>query len=707
VDIFHPRLAKVSHTVILSLLLLGSSPLPATARTTQVLGAESIPVSAPASPSLTAEEEAALHIQTEERLERSSLMFIENVGQFDADARFQVRGGDRAVWLAEDGLWVTVVEPVTPTLRSARDAERRDAELHLGRGKDLKREDEPRRGVNLKLSFPGSNPHARLEPFGRLDTRVSYFVGDDPEKWQSDVPVWGGVRYVDLYPKVDMVVSSTGGDWAWRLVCKDRGGCQAALDRVRLNVDGADALSVEIPRGRGRHVRLATGVGDFTMPLLQVVDAAGKPIEPTADGLEVRESEIVAPFDSPTPATKGLWKAISPSSPSTAVESVDLSESGSSLFYATFLGGANEDRGKGIALDGMGNAYVTGMTASSDFPTTSGAYEEIYGGDRDVFVVKLDVSGAGLEYATFVGGSASDYGEAIAVDPGGSAYVTGKTYCGGFPTQNADDTICNTSNPIGTPVGYWNGDAFVFRLSDDASELVYSTFLGGGYGERGESIAVDNSGNAYVTGDTNSPDFQSTIGAFDTQCGSDGLCNPNENGYTTDDAFIAEFSASGTRVYATYLGGSGADRGYAIAIDSGGHAYVTGVTHRVGPEPFPTTPGVLDSEGGGAGVIPNSDAFVTKLASDGSGLLYSTYLSSGWNGGHEAGNAIAVDSEGHAYVAGETDSASFPTPGGFDQSFNGGGEALWGGDAFVVELNRGAFSSSGRQQGRTDHQIVH
>jgi len=175
----------------------------------------------------------------------SPVMFIENVGQFAEGARFQVRGGMGTMWLADDGLWVTVMEPVSPTLALSLYEEERGMELpsrRLDSERRLEREDEPRRGVNLKLSFAGANPHPRLEPISRLDTVVSYFIGDDPEQRHAGVPVWGGVRYVDLYPGVDLEVTSGGGHWTWRFEIHNS---QFAVSNVRLRVEGAETLTLD------------------------------------------------------------------------------------------------------------------------------------------------------------------------------------------------------------------------------------------------------------------------------------------------------------------------------------------------------------------------------------------------------------------------------------------------------------------------------
>jgi hypothetical protein len=295
---------------------------------------------------------------------------------------------------------------------------------------------------------------------------------------------------------------------------------------------------------------------------------------------------------------------------------------------------------------------VTGETWSSDFPTTPGAFDTGFN-DRDAFVVKLNASGTGLVYATFLGGSSGDGGYPIAVDGAGSACVTGWTGSSDFPTTvGAFDTSHN---------GYI--DAFVVKLNADGTGLAYATFLGGSDQDASYGIALDGPGSAYVTGDTGSSDFPTTPGAFDTSYNGD------------DDAFVVKLNADGTGlVYASFLGGSKGEDSWAIAVDGAGSAYVTGDTES---SDFPATPTAFDTSFNGG----MTDAFVVKLNADGTGLAYATFL--GGSGGGEWGCAIAVDSMGNAYVTGDTGSWwDFPTtPGAFDTSHNG--EV----DAFVVKLN--------------------
>jgi hypothetical protein len=261
-----------------------------------------------------------------------------------------------------------------------------------------------------------------------------------------------------------------------------------------------------------------------------------------------------------------------------------LNETGTALVYSTYIGGSNNDVGYGIAVDGNGNAYVTGYTESTDYDVTSGAFQTTRGGYRDVFVTKLNETGTALVYSTYIGGSGGDEGYGIAVDGSGNAYVTGYTWStdydvtpGAFQTKNGGGR-----------------DVFVTKLNATGTALVYSTYIGGSNNDEGYGIAVDGSGNAYVTGWTLSTDYDVTPGAFQTKNGGGR------------DVFVTKLNATGTAlVYSTYIGGSGEERGYAIAVDGSGNAYVTGYTesrnYDVTPRAFQTT-----NEG-------KQDVFVTKV----------------------------------------------------------------------------------------------
>jgi len=333
-----------------------------------------------------------------------------------------------------------------------------------------------------------------------------------------------------------------------------------------------------------------------------------------------------------------------------------LDSTGSALLYSTYLGGSGEDEGLGIAVDSTGNAYVAGWTQSNDFPVTPGAFQTACGGNpgagcENAFATKLNPAGSALVYSTYLGGSDSDYGTAIAVDASSDAYVTGYTSSLNFPTMNA----------LQPTYGGGEYDAFVTEFNPTGSALVYSTYLGGGEADFGYGVAVDSGGSAYITGNTDSTDFP-TMNALQPTYGG------GEN-----DAFVTEFNPTGSAlVYSTYLGGSAADSGNGIAVDSAGNAYVTGYTYS---KNFPVTPNALQKTCFHCTV--GGDAFVSKLNPVGSAFAYSTFL-----GGDnlDEGNGIAVDSSRNAYLIGYTRSPDFPTMNPLQAAYAGNG------DAFVAKL---------------------
>jgi len=345
-----------------------------------------------------------------------------------------------------------------------------------------------------------------------------------------------------------------------------------------------------------------------------------------------------------------------------------LGPTGTALVYSTYVGGTGFDRGTGIALDASGNAYVTGMTASNNFPTTANAFQTTFGGGTcgtsfcsDAFVAKVKADGSALVYSTYLGGSDADFGQGIAVDNAGSAYVAGSTLSANFPT----------ASPL-QATGGGNSDAFVTKLNPDGTALAYSTFLGGADADFGQAIAVNAAGNAFVAGYTFSTNFVTVSPLQNANAGS-------------ADAFVAELDPPGTAmVYSTYLGGSGLDRAAAIAVDGSGSAYVTGDTNS--PD-FPITNGALQSVTGGGtcGSSPCSDVFVAKLGPGGSPLVYATYL-----GGTDIdqGAGIAVDAAENAVVTGFTRSDDFPLASPLQAAFGGGTcDSAPCSDAFITQIN--------------------
>lgn len=643
------------------------------------------------------------------------LMFIENVGQFPAsggeEIRFQVPTGQTTLSLTDNALWFTALAqpepPSDPTAAAASDPQT----MLL----------DPRAGVNLKLSFGEANPQPRLEPFNRLETRVSFFTGRDPTLWRSDVPVWGGVRYVDLYPGIDLEISGENGQLVQRLVSKEDVAIAevSPLANIRWQIEGADTLALD---GNGQ-LRLTTAIGDFTLPLPQAVDLSGAPLDlPTS--AEVNGLEITSPF-SPAPPllsspaqtaaagdllystylggpgsldsgrdiaadgaghayVTGLAYPGFPSTPGVFDPTVDgvysdafmvkVNPAGSGLVYATFLGGSDYDAPQGLSLDAAGNVFVTGVTSSFDFPTTPGAFDSVMNGESDAFVTKINADGTALLYATLLGGNSGiDFGLSIDTDSAGYAYVTGFTQAPDFPTSGGGG-------------GYHGGltDSFAAKVAPDGSTLAYSTLLGGSDSDYSYDVAVDGSGHTYLTGYTFSADFPTTAGVYDRTL-------------TNIEAFVVKLDSAGTPAYSTFLGGSDGDFGYALAVDSSESAYVSGFTQSYD---FPATPGAFDST---FNVGYSGDAFVAKLSPNASALIYATFL-----GGthHDSGEDIVVDAGGSAYLTGQTGSTNFPTtPGAFDRECTGCNQTYPYTDAFVAKFHpNGSLAYSSFFGGETSYE---
>ncbi len=334
-----------------------------------------------------------------------------------------------------------------------------------------------------------------------------------------------------------------------------------------------------------------------------------------------------------------------------------LTSDGSDIAYSTYLGGADDEIGLGIAVDTAGAAYVTGYTYSKNFPTTGGAFQgtlstKYFSG----FVTKVGADGTVLNYSTYLSGTYADYGSKIAVDANGNAYIGGFAASTDFPTTAG---AYQTTNKGGF---FYGSDGFVTKLATDGMSLVYSTYLGGTDDDEITGIAVDKTGNAYVTGDTYSFDFPVTPSAVQ-------MVSP---GYPS--GIVTKLSSDGSATtYSTYLGGTGSNYPNSITVDSAGRAIITGRTHS---SDFPTTLKAFQvSPQGGY------DAFVTKLSVAGDAFVNSTLI-----GGSFGDNSVGVatDKKGAAYITGDTDSIDFPTNASAFQSTANGG--YFGGDAIVTKL---------------------
>ncbi len=615
-------------------------------------------------------------------------------------------------------------------------------------------------GQTLRVSLEGANPYPQVNSADLLPGVSNYLLGNDPTQWRTNVPNYQKVRYAQVWDGIDLVLYGNQKQLEYDFVVAPG----ANPDQILLHFDGIENLQVDeggnltvsLPGGRtiqqtapviyqeiagarkeieGRFVlsdqTVRFEIGEYNAALPLVIDpilvystflgslSFDESYDIAVDG--TGNAYIVGNTNSDYPITAGAYDTTFNGLQDIFV--TKLNASGSALVFSTYIGGSWYDSGHSIALDSSNNIYVAGTTDSNDFPTTSGAFDRIFaesygGGYEDAFVLKLNASGSALVYSTYLGGGpdAVDYIFGLAVDNGGSAYVTGQTNASNFPTTAG--AYDRTHNSIG------NGtDAFVTKLNASGSGLVYSTFLGGNTGDEGLDIAVDSSGNAYVAGGTQSSNFPTTAGAYDTSfsgssdafvtkvnasgsalvystfIGANGAAwaidrDTSNNvyivGFTSDathpttsgaydithnggvDVFVTKLNAAGTGlVYSTFVGGSGYDAGWDIDVDSTGKAYITGQTDSTN---FPVTSGAYDTTPNGS-----SDAFVTTLTSDGAALFDSSYLG---GSNDESGAAIVVDNSGDIYISGTTGSAGFPvTSGAYDPTYNGND------DAFVAKMH--------------------
>jgi hypothetical protein len=500
----------------------------------------------------------------------------------------------------------------------------------------------------FRMKLVNAKGTPQVEGLDELSGKTHYFIGNDPKTWRTNVPLVAKVKYREVYPGVDLVYYGNQRQLEYDFIVAPG----ADPHSVGLKFAGVEKLSLDAQGGlvlgaKGGEVR-------FEKPrIYQQIDGERREI---SGGYVLKNAHEVGFQVAAYDATKPL--VIDPT-----------------LSYSTYLGGSSFDYGLGIAVDAAGNAYVTGATCSTDFPTTPGAFQTALQGSCGVFVTKLNPAGsAPLVYSTYLGGSYGDEGLGIAVDMAGNAYVTGYAYSTAFPTTpGAFQTINRDAG-----LGY---NAFVTKLNPTGSALIYSTYLGGSNFGSSQDIAVDAAGNAYVTGWTEASDFPTTLGAF----------QPVNRGssYHRENAFVTKLNADGTALlYSTYLGGSGSaydpygvgvgDQGHGIALDTQNNAYVTGVTCS---SDFPVTPLAFQILYEGSCM-----AFVTKVNPAGPvSLVYSTYLG-GASG--DAASGIAVDAQDNAYVTGTTCSANFPiTPfafqivnigacGGFVTKLNPSGSGL-------------------------------
>ena len=608
-------------------------------------------------------------------LERLPLRFEANEGQAAKTVDFLARGPGYTMSIGRDG----AVLAMTKAKGSGTGA------LEAGSS------------AAVKMYLIGGSSNPEVSGGKRLPGTANYMTGPDRSAWRTNVPSFARVRYREVYPGVDMVYYGSQRELEYDLIVapgSDPG-------KIALGFRGAERLSITsggdlliharsgtvrqrrpyvyqgdgaarrqvagryVLEGDGRRVGFRLGAYDRSKPL--VIDPAiaystflggyntSVPIgtsQDTTNGITVDSSgnayvvgftDSIAP--TPYPTTAGAFQTTFGGGARDGF--VTKLNANGGLVYSTYLGGSLEDRATDVEVDAAGNAYVSGFTVSTQFPTTAGALQTTYGGGtRDGFVAVLNAAGNGLVYSTYLGGSGTDTATRVDLGPSNAAFVSGTT---APATNSVTNNFPTTAGAVQPTFGGGAGptapsDAFVSRLNATGTALDYSTFLGGTFADTGLSIAVDSAGSAYVSGATSSPGVFGTPGAFDTTLAPPAAPDTTQR----SDAYVAKLNPAGSALaYATYVGGGRTDFAEGIAVDSSGNAYITGETNSTD---LPTKNAAQPANNSAPG--PNdADAYVTKLNADGSDTVYSTYL-----GGitYDTGNDIAVDSSNNAYTVGDT-----------------------------------------------------
>ncbi len=593
------------------------------------------------------------------------LSFVENIGQLSKEVRYYLKGRQGAIYFTQEGLVFDLVSTSGVTAEG-----RTPAGL---------------RRLSFKLKPVGANKAVQPTSGSKLPGVVNYFIGRAPNKWCTNVPVCGAVFYRNVYSGIDLKIYGTDNQMEYDFIVSsgvNPGNIKMAFEGIEgLRVDDEGNLVITTPLGPLRHRKpriyqvidgnyhqvegsyrvarnaFSFNIGEYDKNHPLIIDPLTLAYSTYLGGSGEDEGESIAvdrdgcvyitgQTSSEDFPTRNAYEAtFGDGRPDVFVTKLD--PDANTLVYSTYLGGSDEDMGYGVAVDALGNAYVTGKTSSEDFPIQNPLQEAPGGGTSDAFIAKLSPSGDSLVYSTYLGGSGYDWTRGVAVDASESVYVTGTTSSEDFPVHNAYQA---------TPGRL--GDAFVTKLSPAGNPLIYSTYLRGSRYDWARDIAVNASGRAFVVGTTFSADFP-VYNAYQAAHGG------------ASDVFVAEFSPDGsTLVYATYLGGSGEETGHSIAVDALGLAYVTGMTSS---EDFPTQNPLQGSHQGG-----HWDAFVAQLNPGDESIPYSTYLG---GSGEDTGYGIAVDASGNVCVTGRTSSADFPTHNACQAAY---GEL---GDAFVTKLN--------------------
>jgi hypothetical protein len=534
--------------------------------------------------------------------------FIENKGQWPSEVKYLTRIGGMNAWITTKGV---VYDHFKKTGNSG------TAETGIS-------------GHVLAMNMEGANTDAEFTALQRQQGYYNYIRGKNPTIYSRFVAQYAEVVVNDIYPGIDIRYYFDNGFLRYDYVAEPG----ADLTLLRLKIYGAGGYKVN----ESGELTIGTSLGTIVHGRLYAYQE-----------MSDKQNEVACAFSVESDGQIGF---------TTGKYNPALALVIDPLVFSTFIGGSGEEYCTSIAIDEIGNSYITGFTRSTDFPVTLGAYDTASNLGSDVFVIKLDENGVSMIYSTYISADSNEAGNSIAVDNYGNAYITGYTQSANYPTTAGayDETYNGGSN--------FGGDGFITKLDASGSTLVYSTFIGGTSNDYGNSIAIDANDDAYITGYSKSINYPTTPGVYDDSLNGTGAFT---------DLIITKINATGTAlIYSTFIGGKNDEVGNSIAVDTAGNAYVTGFTASAD---YPTTVAGYDNDFNGG----FKDAFVVKMNAGATAMVYSTFL-----GGNsfDVGTSIKLDGKGNALLAGYTGSTDFPTSAGtFDSTANGG----W--DAFIARMN--------------------
>lgn len=559
------------------------------------------------------------------------LVFVPNTGQYSEKVEFFVHRGNATLFFAKDGIYTSLSPSISDSaVNQERQAHNKSRRTTI---------------ENIRLSFVGGNQNPIIKGEQQLSSTINYFIGNDTSKWRRNIPTFQAILYENVYPGINVRFYGSGKDLEYDIFIQPG----ADPNNVLLAYEGIKDLKEE--KNGNLVVLLNTGSVEHKKPhVYQIINGRKKLVSgefnvfSKSPGLKSKIHKFafrVGNFNPKYPIT---------------IDPI--------LSFSTYFGGSGFDQGAGIAVDNTGAIFIAGGTTSfSDFPVTLGAYDVVCDPNGQCgklqqsqsFVAKLSPDGSKLIFCTYLGGDTGvDGAGPIVLDQSGAIYVAGSTGSSDFPVLD------------GYQMTYGGGslDGFVTKLDSTGSQILFSTYLGRTGSDHIQAMALAANGDIVVSGGTGSPEFPTTVGAYDQTCGTDGSCN------SITDLFITEIASAGnTLTFSTFLGGSlreTTEGGLTIAQD--GSILITGYTFS--PD-FPSTPGAYDTTCGTDGACNgagNYDAFVTAFSSDGTALTWSTFL--GGSNDDSAG-ALAIGSSGSIFVAGTTLSQDFPVLNAFQSSNQG------------------------------------